>query len=352
MHPLRSLVPRILSLALLLLSVGNAVYADSNFLPFPVPGITLRGNPLGDPSERRVAVSIPATVSADSPQITVYYLPGYGGSSEQFLGPNASPFSRSLRDLAVEGIHVRLVVVDCRNRWGGSQYLNSSAQGNYADYVLNEVIPSVEKHFGAPPSSQHRLIAGHSSGGFGALRLAMMRPDLFGGVVALSPDTDFEVTHRELLAGWAKHVSPRQLEAYKAPPERCIMPSNGGVQLALGISAAYAPTGANAPGDFEWIYDTAGRWREDVWKRWLDQDPVVLARRNPRVFGASQRVYLDGPDHDEFNAHKGARALSEVISKHTPCVFFEPKGSHSDHLGERFCRGIEWVLGKEPRPVP
>jgi len=173
-------------------------YAEARFEAFTVPGTTLRGNPLGDPAERRVAVYTPENVPPQVPVITVYYLPGYGGASEQFLGPWGGPFAQALQMLEVEQIPVRMVVVDFRNRWGGSQYLNSSAQGNYADYVLDEVIPLVEKQFGAPASARERLIAGHSSGGFGALRLAMMRPELFGGVVALSPDTDFEVTHREL----------------------------------------------------------------------------------------------------------------------------------------------------------
>lgn len=343
---------RLLLAACLFLATVFSGYAESRFEAFTVPGVTLRGNPLGDPAERRVAVFTPENVPADSALITVYYLPGYGGGSESFLGAGGGSFARALRELAQAHMPIRMVVVDCRNRWGGSQYLNSSAQGNYADYVLDEVIPSVEKHFGAPVSAHKRLIAGHSSGGFGALRLAMLRPELFGGVVALSPDTDFEVTHRELLARWAKHVSQRQLEAYKAAPDKCIMPSSSEVQLALGLSAAYAPKGSDAPGDFEWLYDGAGVWREEVWKRWLEQDPVVMARRNPKLFGASQNVYLDGPDQDSFGAQKGARALWEAISKHTHSVFFEPRGGHADFMSERFCRGIEWVCGRVPRRIP
>lgn len=343
---------RLLLAACLFFAAVFSGNAESRFEAFRVPGVTLRGNPLGDPAERLVAVFTPENVPADAALFTVYYLPGYGGGSESFLGAGGGSFARALRELAQARIPLRMVVVDCRNRWGGSQYLNSSAQGNYADYVLDEVIPSVEKHFGAPASSHKRLIAGHSSGGFGALRLAMLRPELFGGVVALSPDTDFEVTHRKLLAQWAKHVSHRQLEAYKAAPDKCIMPSSPDVQLALGLSAAYAPKGSDAPGDFEWVYDRAGAWREEVWKRWLEQDPVVMARRNPKLFGASQNVYLDGPDQDSFGAQKGARALWEVIAPHTRTVFFEPRGGHSDFMIERFCRGIEWLCGRELRRIP
>ena len=57
-----------------------------------------------------------------------------------------------------------IAVPDCRNRWGGSQYLNSTAQGNYADYLADEISvadfalypvvvtrkPVIEKHGGLP----------------------------------------------------------------------------------------------------------------------------------------------------------------------------------------------------------
>ena len=351
MHLYRPGCFRLVAAFLFFLGLGVGISAP-HFESVPVPGVTLRGNPLGDPVERRVDVFTPENTALGTAFITVYYLPGFGGSSEPFLGSGGESFARALQRLSEEGLPVRMVVVDCRNRWGGSQYLNSPAQGNYADYVLDEVIPTVEKAYGAPGSARERLVAGHSSGGFGALRLAMMRPALFGGVVALSPDTDFEVTHRELLAQWAMHVSQRQLEAYKAPRDRCVMPSSGAVELALGLSAAYAPKGANAPGDFEWIYDEKGKWRAEVWNRWLDQDPVVLARRNPKVFGAEQKVYLDGPEYDDFGAQKGAKALWEVLSPHTKSVYFQPRGGHSDYLTLRFARGIEWVSGREPRRIP
>ncbi|NBV87607.1 MAG: alpha/beta fold hydrolase [Verrucomicrobia bacterium] len=267
-----------------------------HFEAVPISSKVLRNNPLGDPADRRLAVFRPENVPAGSTISTVYYLPGYGGSSEDFLGGWGGRFSEMLQSLCDAGTPLQVVVVDCRNRWGGSQYINSTAQGNYADYFLDEVVPLVEAQMGAPSSAVGRILAGHSSGGFGALRLAMMRPAAFGAVVALSPDTDFEVTHRELASRGSRHVSPRQLEGYKAPIERMIIPSDGLVQLLLGLSAAYAPRGPDYPGDFDWLYGADGRWREDVWKRWLQADPVVIARGNPRIFSPSQRIYLDGAE--------------------------------------------------------
>jgi pimeloyl-ACP methyl ester carboxylesterase len=334
------------------LAGGMDARAEGRFQAVEIAGKRLEGNPLGDPVRRRVAVYTPAAPGHGTPLRTVYYLPGYGSSSEDFLGGTGRSFLRAIDELAGEGIPCRLVIVDCRNRWGGSQYLNSPAQGNYADYVLDEIIPEMEKRLGAPASPRDRVVAGHSSGGFGALRLALMRREAFGAVVALSPDSDFEVTHRGIVERGARYVSERQLAGYKAPADRFIRPQNGLVEMVLGLSAAYAPKGPQAPGDFEWPYDGAGRWRPEVWQRWLDADPVGILRKNPRAFSPDHRVYLDGAEHDEFQAQKGARVLRDLIAPPTQVEFLETPGAHSDHMAARFARGMEWVAGKKPRNLP
>jgi enterochelin esterase family protein len=230
--------------------------------------------------------------------------------------------------------------------------LNSPAQGNYSDYVLDEVIPLIEKRYESSNLAAGRIIAGHSSGGFGALRLAMMRPDFFQAVVALSPDTDLEVTHRHMVMNESvKHVSQRQLRAYAAPRRSMVEPSSGLIQMILGLSAAYAPKGPDYPGQFHWPFDEQGRWRDEVWGKWLEQDPVVIARKTPDVFPSGYQIYLDGAEHDSFGAQKGARALRDAIVGRTKVEFYESPGGHSDHVASRFARGLEWVHGAKPRAI-
>ena len=333
-------------------TLGTGFCAGTQIESVQIPGVTLKGNPLDDPVERRVAVFSPELPKGSPNPRLVYYLPGYGASSEEFFGFEGWGFKKVVQELADGGIPVRVVVVDCKNRFGGSQYLNSSAQGNYADYVLDEIIPLIEKRFGIEGDPAGRIIAGHSSGGFGALRLAMQRPAYFGAVVALSPDTDLEVTHRHMVMNdTVKHVSQRQLKAYIGPRGKMVEPSSGLIQMVLGLSAAYAPKGPAFPGEFHWPFDGQGRWDEEVWKKWLDQDPVVIARRNPKVFPADQRIYLDGAEHDSFGAQKGARALRDAIQGQTKVEFYESPGGHSDHVGPRFARGLEWVHGRNVHPI-
>lgn len=311
---------------------------DANVEPLAIPGETLRGNPLGDPVARHAAVILPSSTRATEPLAIVYYLPGWGGSPDDYLsGSGRAAFLR-----VAEEVKARIVVVDGRTRWGGSQFLNSTATGRYADYVSEEVVPTVEARYTIAPG--RRLIAGHSSGAYGALLLTMRKQKQFAGVVALSPDSDFEATHRALVSQPAVRRVTRSMAEAWMPPATA-QPGDGLVQLICGLCANYAPLGPKQPGRFEWLYDGRGQWQPQVWQRWIDADPLTLIRANRDAFAPRQRVYLDGAERDEFLANIGARNMHAVLrDRPSPVTFYESPGGHSDHLPERLIRGVKWAL--------
>ena len=318
-----------------------------------IPGVTLRGNPLGDPTERPVAVFAPEGRKADAPMAMVIYLPGWGGSSEEAIAQGSGAwFGRVLDHLAAAGLPLRLAVVDGRSRYGGSQFLNSSATGNYADYVADEILPALKARYAFPSGPLSCLIAGHSSGGYGALMLAMARPAQFAAVVALSPDSDFETTHKPLATQPSvRAITRADVDAATAPAGAFHLPDDGLARLVMGLCANYAPI-AGQPGHFEWLYDNAGQWRPEAWQRWLDLDPFNVVRRRADAFAPSQRVYLDGAAHDEFGANIGARKIHEVLKERSsPVTFYEPPDHHGDHLPERLARGLSWVFGKPVQDI-
>jgi S-formylglutathione hydrolase FrmB len=305
----------------------------------------LKSNPLHDPGVRRVAVFLPAQATNGARLPVVYYLPGYGGNADNYIhGSNV--WLKFTQKIADQITPVVLVMVDGRTRWGGSQYLNSAAQGNYEDYVCDEIVERVEKDHPAPANGVRRIIAGHSSGGFGALRLGMARQKLFDAVIAMSPDSDFPTSHLPLVTVAAVTNVPlaeiKKIAAGKSP-----VPKNGDLTYALGLSAAYAPRGFFHRGEFDWLYDAQGNFRAEIWQRWLDNDPLAIVEKNPRAFGAQQSVYLEGAAHDEYSANLGARKIYEVLqTRPSRCTFYEPPGHHSDHVRERLQRGLEWVFDR------
>ncbi len=316
-----------------------------------IAGRTLRGNPLNDPVARRVVVFSPSQARAGEALPVVYYLPGYGGSSEDVIAQgNGAWCAQVVAKMAADGMPLVIAVPDCRNRWGGSQYLNSSAQGNYADYLADEIVAAVEAKHPAAKGRQGRIVAGHSSGGYGALMLAMARQAQFGAVVALAPDSDFEVTHRPAVErANVRRVSRKEVEAFSAPAKETPRPTDGFVELILGLSAAYAPVGAERPGRFHWLYNDAGEFQPKVWQQWLDKDPLLIIRQRADAFAPEQRIYLDGASHDEWGFNVSARKMFDALRERpAPVTFYEPTGGHSDRVPERLIRGLTWVFG---RPV-
>jgi S-formylglutathione hydrolase FrmB len=327
----------------LLLSLQIASAAEASLEVITLHSDALKNNVLHDPDTRPVPIFLPAQATNGASLPILYYLPGYGNSAAKILS-NSNIWLKFTQKIADEGTPVIFVVADGWTRWGGGQFLNSPAQGNYQDFVCDEVVHAVEARHPAPTSGVRRIIGGHSSGGFGALRLGSDRQQEYDAVLALSPDSDFPTSHLPLVTvpSVAK-LSPA--DARKFMTGEAPMSKDGDINYALGLSCAYAPSAAPHLGEFEWLYDTNGKLRADVWQRWLDNDPLTVVQKNPHAFSPDQKVYLEGAAQDQFAANIGARKIYEVLkSRPGHCTFYEPPGRHADHVRERLQRGLQWVF--------
>lgn len=305
----------------------------------------LQSNPLHDPATRRALICAPSNLASNTPAPIVYYLPGFGNSADRFI-KNKAMWQVFTEKVSKEVMPMRLVIVDGHDHWGGSQYVNSSAQGNYADYICNELVTRIEARFTIPNSGVRRIIAGHSSGGFGALRLGLYRPRLFDGIIAMSPDSYFQVTHLPLVQVPSCSNAPlSEIDELMHAGGSKPLPKDGDLVYAIALCAAYCPVGPSHPGDFEWLYDEHHQWRPEVWRLWIDADPLTIVQKNKNAFLPTQSVFLEGAAQDQYKANIGARAIYEVV-KNRPArsTFREPPGKHSDHMLDRLQVGLEWVF--------
>lgn len=141
----------------------------------------LRGNPLGDPFVRRVPVYLPPGYADSSQRYpSAYVLTGFTGRGAMLLNDAAwdENIAERMDRLIAQG-KVRpmiLVMPDCFTRIGGSQYINSSAVGNYEDHVVKELVPFVDGKYRTLAHRDHRAVVGKSSGGYGSVILAMRNP--------------------------------------------------------------------------------------------------------------------------------------------------------------------------------
>jgi len=314
----------------------------------------LADNPLGDPPLRKLAVWLPPAYdrrgSGPGARFPVLYdLVGFTGSGMAHL--NWKPFSDNVAERAARLVHdgrmgpVIIVFPDCYTSLGGNQYVNSTALGRYADYLLDELVPFVDREFRTLASREHRGCFGKSSGGYGAMLHGMKYASHWGAIANHSGDAYFDFIYR---ADWPNTLD--ELARYRRPARKAgrVQPRPGHAAergLAAGLddgrtrrfleafwskakvssaevhavmnlcmAATYDPD-PRAPLGFRLPFhlDT-GELIDARWRRWLEHDPVRLVRRHARNLRRLKGIYIDCGWRDQYHIHYGTRQLSRRLA--------------------------------------
>jgi enterochelin esterase-like enzyme len=281
----------------------------------------LRGNPLGDPHERELYVYVPPgyddAAAARRRYPLVMALAGYGSTNHSFLNYDffePSPverFDRLIRDGRMSP--ALLVLPDAINKWAGSQFIDSPATGPYQSYLADEIIAFVDARYRTTPLREARAIVGKSSGGFGALRMGLDRPEVFGAIGSHAGDAAFEISILpELTPAAIAYDRAGGLPGFIARFEqyRGRMP---GLML-LAYAAAYAPSPERDMPFCELPVDPkSGELRDAVWQQFIAHDPVARVARDSRAFDGATLLFVDAGDRDEHGLQFGARRLAQLL---------------------------------------
>ncbi|MGA8432300.1 MAG: alpha/beta hydrolase family protein [Candidatus Sulfotelmatobacter sp.] len=167
-----------------------------------------------------------------------------------------------------------------------SFYVNSAdASFPYSDFFLREFIPHIEGKYHAGASREKRAISGISMGGYGALRFAFARPDLFSAVSAQSAALITE--------------SPAELDTA----------SRTGAPLGKVLGAVFGDP-----------IDVA---------HWNANDPFFLAKKNAAALRKTA-IYFNCGQSDNYGFEKGASALHQDLLKQGIRHEYHPyPGEHS-----------------------
>ncbi len=175
-------------------------------------------------------------------------------------------------------------------------------------------------------------MVGRSSGGFGALRLGMDRPEVFAVVGSHAGDAAFEVTLRPMfLKASISYAAAGGLEAFCAQiTERGPRGPDFDGLFFLATATAYAPEPdaplphAALPFDLH-----TGEPLVEIWSRYLAHDPLVRVKNAKDAIAQLSLVYLDAGDVDEYGAQFAARALESALREAGAKVHFEEfSGGH------------------------
>jgi enterochelin esterase family protein len=298
----------------------------------------LADNPLGDPAERTFPVYLPPGYSdGDERYPVIWVLAPFGSWGERYLNLKAwndNLIQRAHRVITNgEAPPAILALPDCFTSLGGSQYLNSSAVGRYQDYVIKELVPFVDTELRTLPERAHRGVMGYSSGGYGALVLSMLYPEVFSAAASHAGDMGFEHAFPQ---DFGKAV--RQLATYDDGLSEFIA-AIGGPDMSssdffptlnlVAMSACYSPN-PEAEAGIELPFDTyTGKRKPEVWARWKALDPVTLAETHLEALAGLNLLYFDCGVYDEYNLFLGARQLHRTLEEHdVPHTYEEFEGGH------------------------
>lgn len=281
----------------------------------------LSGNPLRDPAQRTLLVYTPPQYDAEGSQRypVLYFLHGFTGNAAGAV--SARPWEHNVVQRADTMIGDRrmtpaiLVVVDGFTRLGGSQFVNSIHNGNYADYVAREIVSHLDRNYRTIAREGGRAVFGKSSGGFGAIHLATEYPATFCAFASHSGDMYFSGVYPQTFADVQRTLDRFDFKvaafvaAFEGKPKRP-QPEYVTMEI-LGYAAAYSPRAREAFA-IDLPFDQAtGELRQDVWARWLAFDPVERVAEKAAQLERLRLRYLDCGRRDEYGLDLGARILAK-----------------------------------------
>lgn len=289
----------------------------------------LEKNPLKDPYIRNVIVYLPPSYQRSRKKYPVVYLisgfTGYGAMNMNLSAYSENIQQRLDRLIGTKKIKEMIVVMpDCFTKYGGSQYVNSAATGRYEDYIVKEIVPFIDSSLRTLKKPASRCIIGKSSGGYGAMWLAMRHPDVFGLMAAHSGDSAFEYCYMKdfprfitgiqnygkghgAVANFIKH----QINFYQPKPNEFHDLIN-----IIAMSACYSPNPKRKEYNFDLPFDIeTGELIPEIWNKWLKFDPVRLVRKYKSNLKKLEMIYVDCGTKDEFNLQAGERIYCSKLKQ-------------------------------------
>jgi S-formylglutathione hydrolase FrmB len=314
----------------------------------------LEGNPLGDPAVRDIPVYLPEGFDSSREYPLLVILAGFTGSSLSHL--SWMPWGETMperieRLIAGKNIPPSVALFpDPFTRLGGSQYLNSSAVGDYEDYLTGELIPWARANFHAGLHPETTAVAGKSSGAYGAFVLTAHHPDLFGWMIMHSGDCAFEYCYLpDFPAALGEMQRQGGVEKFLAnigkpgPQSKALFQAINTAAMA----ACYSPN-ADSPWGFDFPFDLeTGEIRQDVWRRWLAHDPVRMVERAEVVENLRKLrgIYIECGKRDEFNLQWGARILAAKLKAAGLRVEHREFDDGHMNVHYRYDESLSWLGG-------
>jgi S-formylglutathione hydrolase FrmB len=185
----------------------------------------------------------------------------------------------------------------------------------------------IDAHYRTIPKRTSRGLVGHSMGGYGASRIGMKHPDVFGSLYIMSPCC--------MSARGAGPVNPeteKTLESVKTAADSAKL--SFGLRAQLASAAAWSPDPKNPPLYLDLPFKD-GQVQADVLAKWAANAPLAFVDQyidNLRLYRA---IAMDVGDQDGLRVDAGK--LHQILDNYGIANTFEIySGTHTSAVADRF----------------
>lgn len=293
-----------------------------------IHGAALEGNLEGDAVDRDVIGFLSASYATQKSRRypVVYALHGYSIGAEQWTHEIHVP--QTIEGAFAQGAKEMIVVLpDSKTVHNGSMYSSSVTTGDFEEFIAHDVVAYIDAHYRTIPERLSRGLVGHSMGGYGATRIGMKHPDVFGSLYIISPCCLSPRPPRPADPELAK-----SLEAVKTPADSANLPFFARAQLAS--AAAWSPNPKNPPLYLD-LPTKDGAAQPDVLAKWAANAPLAMIDQYIGNLREYRAITIDVGDQDRlrFDATK----LHEALDNYgLPNSFEIYPGTHTSAMAHRF----------------
>jgi len=151
-----------------------------------VRSASIEGNLEGNSANRKVLVVTPPGYDQNPNKRypVVYYLHGYWAPVE--AQQEGFKLHEAVQAAAEAGNELIMVMPDGCSKLRGGFYSSSPTVGDYESFVADDLVEWVDANYRTIAKRDSRGLAGHSMGGYGTIRIAMKRPEVFSSIYMMS----------------------------------------------------------------------------------------------------------------------------------------------------------------------
>ena len=305
-----------------------------------IHGAALEGNLEGDAVDRDAIVFLPPGYAKEKHRRypVVYALHGYSIGAEQWSHEIHVP--QTIEGAFAQGAQEMIVVLpDSKTVYGGSMYSSSVTTGDFERYVAHDVVAYIDAHYRTIPNRLARGLAGHSMGGYGAVRIGMKHPDVFGSLYVMSACCLSPRGSRPRGAGPANPAMQKAMEEQEKQLESVKSPGDAAglsffVRAQLASAAAWAPDPKNPPLYLD-LPTKNGEPQPEVSAKFTANAPLAFIDQYIDSLRQYRAIALDVGDQDglRFDMTK----LHQILDNYGIVNSFETyHGTHTSAVADRF----------------